>query len=283
MFSDTLGWFKPQAHQQPGMTTATVGHSHVFRLLARWAKEDLPPHERQAAECYTTIAVNRGYAAKAHRDTGNAGPSLTRSCGNFKGGMLRYWPADNGKAPLCEVKGTPSRTLDTRTPTFFDGRKCHEVQPFTGERFSVVLFVGSGLLDAAQECRATAQLEHHVRWPFADDMAQLETVAENAELVRTTNLKERVSRNRAEALKRRDGKRKVACFAGKQCASKCTSKLEQMQAISSEMSHIQGGQTFEESRKRFRDAVLKWHPDKNKENGAIEVFRGIMRHKAHYW
>ena len=56
-----------------------------------------------------------------------------------------------------------------------------------------------------------------------------------------------------------------------------------MQAISSELNHIQDGQTFEESRKRFRDAVLKWHPDKNKENGAIEVFRGIMRHKAHYW
>ena len=59
--------------------------------------QDNQPKQLMAGVPFTSIAVNKGFAARRHRDASNEGPSVIRSFGQFeKGGELFYWPADDG-------------------------------------------------------------------------------------------------------------------------------------------------------------------------------------------
>ena len=90
---------------------------------------------------FTSISVNHAYAAKRHRDGNNAGPSLTRSLGAFTGGRLKYFPDDDGRLGLEEMRDQDAEILDTRNGfVVFDGNRAHEVEPFEGQRFSLVFF-----------------------------------------------------------------------------------------------------------------------------------------------
>ena len=40
---------------------------------------------------FTCVTINIDFACKKHRDSGNAGPSAIMTCGNYSGGLLRYW------------------------------------------------------------------------------------------------------------------------------------------------------------------------------------------------
>ena len=76
-----------------------------------------------------------------HRDGNNAGPSLTRSLGNFIGGALRYYPDDDGQRPLKDLPPQAADVLDTRSAfVVFDGRRGHSVCDFIGSRYSLVYF-----------------------------------------------------------------------------------------------------------------------------------------------
>ena len=79
------------------------------------------------------LSTNR-YAARRHRDGNNAGPSLTRSFGTFSGGRLLYFPDDDGRHQLEDLKQQDAVPLDTRLGfVLFDGCRAHSVEPFYGE------------------------------------------------------------------------------------------------------------------------------------------------------
>merc|ERR1712032_291053 len=80
-----------------------------------------------------------------HMDKGNIGPSALRSVGDSSGGQLRYW---NKKYPLnhdlSRLPEHESILLDPKHGLIlFDGNRPHSVEPYRGERFSVVFFTTS--------------------------------------------------------------------------------------------------------------------------------------------
>ena len=46
---------------------------------------------RASAVPFTTITMNKRYAARLHRDSRNDGPSIGNAVGKFSGGKLLYW------------------------------------------------------------------------------------------------------------------------------------------------------------------------------------------------
>ena len=65
---------------------------------------------------FTSISVNYNYAARAHRDSGNVGQSLTKAFGNFRGGALNYWAQDEGSLSLEELVRFPHNAENTKCP-----------------------------------------------------------------------------------------------------------------------------------------------------------------------
>merc|ERR1712226_1266200 len=69
--------------------------------------------------------------------------------GEYTGGKLRYWPKDNRKAldakfiHKLDIKDSVVHDVGKET-VIFDGNRAHEVEAFTGDRYSVVFFSTSG-------------------------------------------------------------------------------------------------------------------------------------------
>jgi len=119
---------------------------------------------------YTTIQLNKGYAARLHVDGNNHGPSYIIAMGDFTGGQL--WIYD-GHGPVelevpegglrgykhlkpgAKVQGTlhdvKNRWLQ------FDGRVPHCAMDFRGERYSLVFFSRSRFEHLANEHRERLQ------------------------------------------------------------------------------------------------------------------------------
>ena len=90
---------------------------------------------------FTSISVNHGYAARKHRDQYNAGESVLKAFGEFTGGSLLYWPDDDGESDVRTLPARKALCFDARREmVLFDGRRCHCVTPFKGERYSIVFF-----------------------------------------------------------------------------------------------------------------------------------------------
>ena len=139
--SDTLGIVATR-DGRVCLSKPTRKHANCFKLLAQWLQSNGPCVGRDFA--FTSINVNGGYAARAHRDSGNRGPSITKAFGVFSGGALSYWPEDDGALQLEDVTTYPSCTVDTQAAVvLFDGNRCHSVEPFLGERYSLVFFTQS--------------------------------------------------------------------------------------------------------------------------------------------
>eukprot|EP00928_Gymnodinium_smaydae_P023457 TRINITY_DN19356_c0_g2_i1.p1 TRINITY_DN19356_c0_g2~~TRINITY_DN19356_c0_g2_i1.p1 ORF type:complete len:578 (-),score=78.66 TRINITY_DN19356_c0_g2_i1:235-1968(-) len=157
--SDTLGLVLPKmpvrGRRDPVVSRATRGHETVFRVIHDWIQGRLArDHGRGTFPC-TSMSLNKNYAAKLHRDARNDGPSVAISAGDFSGGRLKYWPTDDGHADLKGIQLTPHVVLDTKSaPCVFDGNLAHEVEAFSGERFSVVMFTCAKRLEASAETRA---------------------------------------------------------------------------------------------------------------------------------
>merc|ERR1711879_577264 len=61
--------------------------------------------------------------------------------GDFKNGELNYWPSDDKKLPLEDFDHKEKITVDIRDNLLlFDGNRGHYVNPFQGERYSLVFF-----------------------------------------------------------------------------------------------------------------------------------------------
>jgi len=137
--SDTLGLIRCRDGRYIA-TEPTVAYPHVMGIFNRWLKDHVSK-DFQHQFPFTSISVNYAYAAKIHRDQGNHGPSMGAALGNFTGGRLQYWEDDNKSIELDDLLQQPNTVVDVaHGPKLFDGRRAHAVEPFKGERFSLVFF-----------------------------------------------------------------------------------------------------------------------------------------------
>jgi hypothetical protein len=91
----------------------------LFRLVKALIAEYHPDFK------YTTIQVNKNLECKPHIDQNNVGDSYAIAFGEYTGGEL-----------VVEGEAFNIRNRWKR----FDGRKAHWVEPFHGERYSLVFF-----------------------------------------------------------------------------------------------------------------------------------------------
>jgi len=122
------------------LTLGSKRYPEFTQLITRWLQEQLPSTNLKDF-AYTSININKNYAGRLHRDGNNCGPSLIKAFGDFKGGELNYWPADDKKTPLEELKKADKITVNIKDNLLlFDGNRGHYVNKFQGERYSLVFF-----------------------------------------------------------------------------------------------------------------------------------------------
>ena len=80
---------------------------------------------------FTGCQLNYNYALGKHKDKANLGESVLVCCGDYTGGLT-----------CVELEDGTIEKFDARTmPVIFDGsRFTHWVEPFEGDRFSIVFF-----------------------------------------------------------------------------------------------------------------------------------------------
>jgi len=141
VWSDTMGLLRDRCGDIH-CTQSTHGYPQVVEVLSRWLTDRLP-NEAQNFK-WTSLNLNKNYAAKIHRDGNNFGPSMIAAFGDFQGGKLNYYPHDDGKIELKELesKGTDRACkLDLKSGlALFNGNSAHSVDDFEGNRFSIVYF-----------------------------------------------------------------------------------------------------------------------------------------------
>ena len=120
-------------------------YPNFCRLLNCWLEPNVRDMQLQPA--HTTITINSAYAGKLHRDANNLGPSFVKAFGCCTGGALGYYQKDPGRRmdlKMVDSACGPPEILDLHSNLILmDGTKAHYVQPFEGERFSVVWFTCS--------------------------------------------------------------------------------------------------------------------------------------------
>jgi len=147
VYSDTIGAIRKRCTGY-GITAATRHYPNFVRLLCKWLTDSKLEDKLGCDFKCTAINLNANYAGARHRDGNNEGPSVIRAVGDFTGGALMYWPKDVKVTPRCEVEQLDKKDCVTfdlaKDTTIFDGCRAHEVQDFTGNRYSIVFFSASG-------------------------------------------------------------------------------------------------------------------------------------------
>jgi len=145
-YSDTIGAIK-QRCQGYGITPATKHYPNFVKLLCKWLTDSNFEAKFGCEFKCSAINLNANYAASRHRDGGNTGPSIIVAVGDFKGGELYSFPKDTQR-PRVKVehlkKEDAVKHNINRSPLIFDGLRAHEVNAFTGHRYSIVFFAASG-------------------------------------------------------------------------------------------------------------------------------------------
>lgn len=91
----------------------------LYKLLTEFMVNNVPDFE------YTTIQVNKNVLCKPHIDKNNVGESMIIGLGNYLGGNL-------------VIEG---KSYDIKNKMFyFNGKLGHWVEPFTGDRYSLIFF-----------------------------------------------------------------------------------------------------------------------------------------------
>eukprot|EP00812_Abedinium_dasypus_P003711 NODE_1458_length_1137_cov_337.290203.p1 GENE.NODE_1458_length_1137_cov_337.290203~~NODE_1458_length_1137_cov_337.290203.p1 ORF type:complete len:340 (-),score=95.62 NODE_1458_length_1137_cov_337.290203:100-1119(-) len=110
---------------------------------------------------FTSININRNYGARLHRDGGNVGPSFIKAFGEFTGGALNYFPEDDRSTDLptlvAEAGNKKVKVNLSKGLLLFDGKRAHEVDPFEGERYTLVFFTAPRYWKITDEARQTMQ------------------------------------------------------------------------------------------------------------------------------
>jgi hypothetical protein len=155
VYSDTIGAIR----RRTGVfdrTPPTRKYPAFSHLLCQWLADNRGKLGLKNKFVFSAINLNANYAGRRHRDANNEGPSVIRAFGKFAGGKLRYWLKDNRKVSKFKLdtlkeKDCVKHDLSKKT-VVFDGNKAHEVEPFTGERYSVVFFTSGGWKKASGDC-----------------------------------------------------------------------------------------------------------------------------------
>jgi len=154
VYSSTLGLIYDLTGKVK-ISRKTVGSEYVLRLFGKWLKDQLGGNSFP----WTSISLNKNYAAARHVDKGNWGPSALRAVGDCTGGQLRYWPNSPRSRDLSILDEKDSLVLDARHGVvLFDGNNPHSVEPYTGERFSLVFFTTS------QYKKASAAVQRRIKY-----------------------------------------------------------------------------------------------------------------------
>jgi len=142
VWSDTMGLLRDRCGDIH-LTKATRAYPEVVNILSRWLTDRLPASEAKDFT-WTSFNVNKNYAAKIHRDGNNFGPSMISAFGDFTGGNLNYYPHDDCQIKVEKLEETTAhkaKKLDLgKGLCLFNGNSAHSVDPFEGNRFSIVYF-----------------------------------------------------------------------------------------------------------------------------------------------
>lgn len=142
VWSDTLGLLRDRCGDIH-LTKPSLRYPEVVEVMSRWLTDRLPATEAKGFT-FTSLNVNKNYAARIHRDGNNFGPSMISAFGDFTGGKLRYYPHDDGKIDLEKLQSkTASKAdhLDLQNGLcLFNGNSAHSVDDFEGSRYSIVFF-----------------------------------------------------------------------------------------------------------------------------------------------
>lgn len=123
------------------VSKATQTYPAVPRLMGRWLSDHYPVSDLGGDFVFTSINVNRGYAARLHRDGNNVGPSMISAFGDFQGGQLEYYADDDKSLSLEKLEPKPHGTVNIKEALLlFDGNRGHAVTDFKGKRYSLVFF-----------------------------------------------------------------------------------------------------------------------------------------------
>lgn len=158
--SEMLGLISIRAYRKLVVAQQSAKYPSVTKLLCQYVYDNPPPGLQKGDRFpFTTICINKDYAAKRHRDNNNCGLSIVRALGDFKGGRLRYWPNDPGSraAPSVDsLEESQALTLDVRGRSIaLDSTKAHEVEAFEGKRYSIVYFTIPWIEHADETVRST--------------------------------------------------------------------------------------------------------------------------------
>ena len=121
--SITLGAIMPRQSNQVAISNVTDTREAVTKVLCRFMQEAEPDFR------FTSICLNKNYAAKRHRDRNNLGDSRLIAFGDFTGGDI-----------VIEDSNRPRVENPKKNWVKFNGNNYHEVCEFTGTRYSCVYF-----------------------------------------------------------------------------------------------------------------------------------------------
>jgi hypothetical protein len=121
------------------ITKATTKYPEFTELICKWLTDRLPDECKHFK--FTSLNLNKNYAARVHRDGNNFGPSMIAAFGKFSGGELNYWAEDDkqNKLEALPAKATDKFQIGSGL-ALFNGNSAHCVDDFEGERFSIVYF-----------------------------------------------------------------------------------------------------------------------------------------------
>jgi hypothetical protein len=81
---------------------------------------------------YNGITINEGVKANKHKDSKNLGRSVIIGIGDFKGGDIKVWDANDKDPKVFDLHDKP---------VFFNGGLLfHQTTPFSGERYTMVFY-----------------------------------------------------------------------------------------------------------------------------------------------
>jgi len=165
--SEMLGLIRIRAFSTFCPAGKTKRYPLVTKLLCRFLEENPPKGlSRRMKFPFTTVCINRDYAAKRHRDANNMGVSVVRAFGDFAGGRLRYFPDDNCVGCVEDLDKSKSVVLDVKhRSVVVDSTKAHEVEPFKGRRYSLVYFTIPKWEKCAEEAKQWLTRECDVPLP----------------------------------------------------------------------------------------------------------------------
>lgn len=156
--SDTFGLIKPKRLATAVASGLTTNYPVMLTFFSKYFKDT------HGTFPFTSVNVNYNYAARIHRDRGNCGPSFIKAFGDFTGGELNYFSNDDGSLPLSLIPRSERECVDiSKNWKLFDGLRAHSVQPYQGERFSLVYY--STKYKAAHRKTANTLRKLGVNWP----------------------------------------------------------------------------------------------------------------------